>query len=456
MKTASIILAVILFCVPVFAQNRNEFVIYTGGGFSALNYSVPMGETNYGFGALGGISYRLFFARAFGLGIGGEVAMYNSRYSLDRFAIAFPAIDIDGNSFEFRRALVDFEERQRALMLQVPVMFQLQFGSKHQYYLAFGAKGGMSLLARTFSNDVVIRNSGFYAEENFEYTQQADMGFGTKTTNGIERDLSFDQSAFASVETGIKFRLRDRRYLYLGVYFDYGLMNILSESSVPASATDVRNPSDFEGMSIFDLYAIEEVRPLAFGLKLGTSFGGGGFDKRERTPRERRVREPRERTPRERTRRNRRVKPVIEVEEPIEIVEIIEEEIIPEPKKEIVVVRAEKIANINNMIHFEEGSAVLSESAQRVLGEIVLTMRKYPDTRLEISGHSDIIGGVQVNIDLSAARARAAADYLTSMGISPRRLTVAAHGALRPIADNTTYEGQALNRRVEIRTRRGN
>ena len=67
-----------------------------------------------------------------------------------------------------------------------------------------------------------------------------------------------------------------------------------------------------------------------------------------------------------------------------------------------------------------------------------------------IEGHTDSTGGEDFNIVLSEKRAQAVKEYLVMRGISADRITTVGAGPSRPIADNSTKEGRAMNRRVEI------
>jgi outer membrane protein OmpA-like peptidoglycan-associated protein len=101
-------------------------------------------------------------------------------------------------------------------------------------------------------------------------------------------------------------------------------------------------------------------------------------------------------------------------------------------------------------IKFKPESAVLEKSELSKLDAIVEILKKYPDRDILITGHTALAGTEAGRAALSLARAQAVADYLISKGIDPERIMVQGLGATQPIADNTTQEGMAQNRRVEI------
>jgi len=102
-------------------------------------------------------------------------------------------------------------------------------------------------------------------------------------------------------------------------------------------------------------------------------------------------------------------------------------------------------------IEFKLASSVLSqkgEGAMDVIGDLI---KKYPDHKFVISGHTDEMGTTQNNDKLSENRATAVAEYLIKYKeIAQKNLVVEWFGEEKPIADNSTEEGRKLNRRVEI------
>jgi OOP family OmpA-OmpF porin len=84
------------------------------------------------------------------------------------------------------------------------------------------------------------------------------------------------------------------------------------------------------------------------------------------------------------------------------------------------------------------------------LDNIESILKINPGLNVRIEGHTDDVGSMKYNIGLSGKRAQAIKDYLVDKGIDPSRITTTGLGYARPIADNDTPEGRALNRRAEI------
>src|SRR2546425_645106 len=100
---------------------------------------------------------------------------------------------------------------------------------------------------------------------------------------------------------------------------------------------------------------------------------------------------------------------------------------------------------------FETNTAVLNQSAMVTLKEVADTLKKYPDEKVVVRGHTDNTGAAEWNSRLSLMRADAVKAYLVAAGIDGERLTSEGRGSASPIDPNTTSAGRARNRRVELK-----
>lgn len=102
-------------------------------------------------------------------------------------------------------------------------------------------------------------------------------------------------------------------------------------------------------------------------------------------------------------------------------------------------------------IYFSFNSDEIREESEPTLREIADIMRRHPDWKLGVGGHTDAIGGDSFNLDLSKRRSAAVRSALvSSFGINTARLTTSGFGRSRPVDTNDTEEGRARNRRVEL------
>ncbi len=102
-------------------------------------------------------------------------------------------------------------------------------------------------------------------------------------------------------------------------------------------------------------------------------------------------------------------------------------------------------------IHFDFDKAEVKPESDPTLVEIAKLLKQNPDLNLYVVGHTDNVGKVDYNMQLSSARAEAVVKVLVEKyGVSQNRLEPYGVGPLAPVATNGTEEGRALNRRVEL------
>ncbi len=104
----------------------------------------------------------------------------------------------------------------------------------------------------------------------------------------------------------------------------------------------------------------------------------------------------------------------------------------------------------NSGVYFATNKSDINAKSQANLNKLAGIFKEYPDTNIIVEGHTDSTGDDSYNMTLSQKRANAVTEYLVSQGISRSRLTTYAHGETLPKYDNSTAEGRAKNRRVEI------
>ena len=104
----------------------------------------------------------------------------------------------------------------------------------------------------------------------------------------------------------------------------------------------------------------------------------------------------------------------------------------------------------NSGILFPTNGSTLSQSSKNELSQFASKMSDMQDTDITIYGHTDNTGSDAVNERLSNERAQSVANYLKNCGIASSRMTTEGKSYSMPVADNSTKEGRARNRRVEI------
>lgn len=109
------------------------------------------------------------------------------------------------------------------------------------------------------------------------------------------------------------------------------------------------------------------------------------------------------------------------------------------------------LVNLPDGVTFDVNSYVIKPAFRDTLDTVAGSLQTYPDSLIDVYGHTDSTGSDSYNQTLSERRAKAVADYLGSRGVSSARIRWQGFGETAPIADNTTEQGRALNRRVEIK-----
>ena len=107
--------------------------------------------------------------------------------------------------------------------------------------------------------------------------------------------------------------------------------------------------------------------------------------------------------------------------------------------------------NLPDGVTFDFGKADLKSQFYPALNNVAATLKEYNQTIVEISGHTDSVGSDAVNQRLSEQRAQNVGSYLIGQGLQRERFEIVGFGKRYPVADNSTDQGRALNRRVEVR-----
>jgi outer membrane protein OmpA-like peptidoglycan-associated protein len=126
-----------------------------------------------------------------------------------------------------------------------------------------------------------------------------------------------------------------------------------------------------------------------------------------------------------------------------------------EIKKEVPNAKVERVGEgieveFNSKILFDYDKALLKSDAKQGLNDLVTILKKYPDTNIEIQGHTDNKGSDGYNEELSMRRANGVMMYLVDKGITTSRMNPKAYGEKSPKYTNDTEDGRSQNRRVEF------
>ena len=109
------------------------------------------------------------------------------------------------------------------------------------------------------------------------------------------------------------------------------------------------------------------------------------------------------------------------------------------------------LVNLPDGVTFDVGSATLKPAFRSTLDDVAASLQQYPNSLIDVYGHTDSTGSESFNQDLSERRAQTVSNYITSRGVNSARIRWQGFGETMPVADNSSEEGRRLNRRVEIK-----
>ncbi|AUI88754.1 hypothetical protein BS333_18270 [Vibrio azureus] len=104
----------------------------------------------------------------------------------------------------------------------------------------------------------------------------------------------------------------------------------------------------------------------------------------------------------------------------------------------------------NKNCHFAFGKIELNQECQQWLQAYIQTLKKYPQAKARITAHTDSTGSSTHNKNLSQKRAESVAQFFIESGVNSEQLTAVGLGEVAPIASNSTKQGRAQNRRIEV------
>jgi len=449
-KRGAAVLSAIAMAVSVSAQTENyvpkhEFSISGFGGLSTLNYKVNIPQNPYidgvdrkmGLGGGVGLDWTYHFSKHWGLRLGVQAALYNAKakkdFTLNGIYMRDQAlIDIDGK----------LQEKQRAVYAQVPLMVQwMTPAGKNHFYVALGGKFGMRLWDnyKQIADAEATYHPVYNAPTRAAYDPEREIHESYRGTIGLKR---FD--VMGSAEVGMRWTLGNGVGLYTGLYFDYGFLNTAPKAKGVSATMGEFDVEDVRDMSILsaelrgipqsqdrtvaptttNFRLVDKVHKMAGGLVLRLSFGKG---KAVVAP-----------------------CPECPIVEPIEKIKEVYHHDTIRIVKEIPQEIKDKMKDLSSAL-FAFNKFDISPKAQTILNDVATWLKKNPQMKCELSGHTDGKGSVAYNQKLSEQRAQAVYDYLVKAGVSADNLTWKGYGKSEPIATNDTAEGRQLNRRVELR-----
>ena len=271
-------------------ETTHEFSVHAGGGLSSLSYKLSEGSRSGGFGGDFGVGYTFLQVKEravetgrvsylnWGIHSGIGLGLYNAKTNLDNTKTVIKDLD-DGDdyfsAFDLRTTLSDYNETQKTMFLNIPVMglFQLD-----QFYAMGGVKVGIPLNGKYSVNNPTITNKAWYPGLQNEIDAPRFRGLGKFDDKNFNGTLDLGIAVMLSLEAGMKWNIADNISLYTGAYFDYGLNNVDKSSKKPFVnyTMERNNTADFTTNSVLASYSdssnkttfTDKVNVMAVGIKV--------------------------------------------------------------------------------------------------------------------------------------------------------------------------------------------
>jgi len=286
MKKIIIILAMSLTFLGITAQefNRYEFSANIGGGVSGLQTQPTEGTASQSWTISLGLGYHFFFNPQWGIGTGANFATYNGGISIADYATHQATTNnLTGDALDFMVSVPNYKERHQAMMATIPLMLQFQSTGNTIIYAAFGGKACLPLSANSKPNGR-ITSSGFYPIYNVTYDDMPEYGFVTNQAIPKDNtDIDMKTVFMASAELGVKRLLVNKMNLYLGLYFDYGLNDVLNRQTAAGNIDNIvvfqsDSPANFVYNTALNSYS-KQMKPFAIGFTARLTLAKKTWDK---------------------------------------------------------------------------------------------------------------------------------------------------------------------------------
>ncbi|MDR2848110.1 MAG: hypothetical protein LBV39_03295 [Bacteroidales bacterium] len=251
-------------------QPAHEFSLGGAAGLFSLQYTTEAGTPSDGFGGAAGFGYAFYYYNHWAVVTGVDIAQLTAKTGGINLTDKYRVVDGSGTAFVFQSHILADKEMQSILMLRLPLMLQYNTGGQTAWYMAAGTKICVPLVSEYRLHYAEITASGNYAGD-------AEQKYAGKT-NG---KLNLDPVVMAALETGVKFKLTPDMFLYVGIFIDYGVDNMLKPSnSKRLIEYNTLKTGEWEVNSILNSrneqgYITEKLNLFSAGVNVKIAFGKG-------------------------------------------------------------------------------------------------------------------------------------------------------------------------------------
>jgi len=267
MKKHFIIGLGLLICGALQAQETGNYLNFNvGGGLHNLSYNLQNGTQKGQFGYTINAGYSYFFTPQWGLHTGLGFQSFNSLSTLNYLSTT-PEIDSEGVAYLFKANYKNWQEKQQALFIDIPLTIQYKLPVTKKFGLLASAGGKISIPVNTSYKTTggEFVTSGYYEQWNVPLDNMPQHGFSTYNKE-FKGKLNLKTAYMAIADLGGLYKLNEKLDLYAGAYINYGLNNILKATDKP-----IFQPNTDGGIynGIFASSQTTSVTPVSIGLKVG-------------------------------------------------------------------------------------------------------------------------------------------------------------------------------------------
>ncbi|MDP5077223.1 MAG: hypothetical protein NWQ19_03965 [Nonlabens sp.] len=190
--------------------------------------------------------------------------------------------DQEGESFEFRYNLTNYEEKQQSVLLSIPVSVQYETsGNQTRFYSKLGASANFFVGSKSTGSANSLVTSGYFERFNGELTAPRFAGFGTfENIEFTDKDLEIKPSYNAFVELGVKEQITTGHWLYIGAFVEYGLNDLSDNQGSSLIQYNQNQPIDFINNSVLNASNqttgepfLGKINLMMIGLRINYDFG---------------------------------------------------------------------------------------------------------------------------------------------------------------------------------------
>lgn len=251
---------------PIIGQENSPHIFFVrgGAGLSTLLYK-PVGNYTPSMGGNIGVGYRYMLTSHWGVSTGAELGFYGGKATYNTLNGSYTVNDLTEGAFTYKYQLDNFEEKQRTILVSIPVLAHFQTGVKHVFYVSAGARIGLPVSATFDQTASHLNTSGYFPYQDLELPLQSTANYNASG------DMDLKLSMMLSAEGGMRWQI-GKFGLYTGLYIDYGLNNMKQEGSSQVVKYNAYAPTSPKSGSLLNAPQTNKVQTLSCGLRLSLSF----------------------------------------------------------------------------------------------------------------------------------------------------------------------------------------